>query len=392
MSSMLMNPVTPQNRAALDAVPWVDIAGNLRTAIIAGKRFTTMMREVLALRRGAGRLSMAEYFYYRLWDSGLSLDEKRQFVGKGVQTAMHLACNDHGWYGVTQDKLLFHAMALGAGLPVPELLAVVHPTRSQPGVPSLSSAEAAVSMLRDPAAYPFFAKPIDGIYSLGAISAEHLDAGGRVHLVGGEHRLLTELVAELGATDSGRLIQRCLASDAGVAQRFGNRLWSVRIFVLLTEYGPQITRAVCKIPAPGNPADNFWRSGNMIAAVDLSTGMIARVVRNTGQEMEVDFDHPETGHPIVGAEVAGWQDVRELTERAALMFPGVRTQSWDVALTDRGPVLLEVNWGGDLNLAQLAYGRGTLDEDYATHLRTNGYDRPRAERRLESLRSAVRRG
>ncbi len=391
MSSTVMSPVTPQNRTALDGVPMVDVAGNLRTATIAGKRFTTMMREVLALRRGAGQLTTAEYFYYRLWDSTLSLDQKRQFVGKGVQTAMHLACNDHGWYSVTQDKLLFHAAALGAGLPVPELLAVVHPTRSLPGVPSLRSTEAAASVLRDPAAYPFFAKAIDGIYSLGALSAEHLNAGGRVQLVGGEDRRLTDLAAELVGTDSGMLIQRRLAPDAGIAQRFGNRLWSVRIFVLLTEHGPQVTRAVCKIPAPGNVADNFWRPGNMIAAVDLSTGTIARVVRGTGQEMEVDFDHPETGQPITGTPVAGWQDVRALTERAALMVQGVRTQSWDVALTDRGPVLLEVNWGGDLNLAQLAYGRGTLDESYATHLRANGYDQARAERRLKSLRSAVRR-
>ncbi len=392
MSSTLMSPATSQNRAALDGVPMVDVAGNLRTATIAGKRFTTMMREVLALRRGAGRLTMAEYFYYRLWDSALSLDEKRQFVGKNVQTAMHLACNDHGWFGVTQDKLLFHAAALGTGLPVPDLLAVVHPTRSLPGVPGLRTAEATASVLRDPAAYPFFAKPIDGIYSLGAISAEQVDAAGRVHLVGGENRPLTDLAGELVGTESGMLIQRRLAADAGTARRFGNRLWSVRLFVLLTANGPQITRAVCKIPAPGSVADNFWRAGNMIAAVDLSTGTIARVVRGTGQEMEVDFDHPETGQAILGAEVANWQDVRELAERAALMFSGVRTQSWDVALTDRGPVLLEVNWGGDLNLAQLAYGRGTLDESYATHLRANGYDRLRAERRLESLRSGVRRG
>jgi hypothetical protein len=54
---------------------------------------------------------MAEYFYYRLWDSQLSLDEKRQFVGKRAQQVMHLACNDPGWYAVTQDKLSFHMVA-----------------------------------------------------------------------------------------------------------------------------------------------------------------------------------------------------------------------------------------------------------------------------------------
>lgn len=388
--STTASPAAP-SRTSLDAVPWVDVAGNLRAATVAGKRITTIMHEVLALRRGVGRLSLAEYFYYRLWDSPLSLDEKRQFVGKDAQHAMHLACNDHGWHGVTQDKLLFHAAALGAGLPVPKLLAVAHPSRSLPGVPGLRSAEAAASLLRDPALYPFFAKPIGGIYSLGAINAERLDARGRVYLVGGADRPIAALAAEIVAADDGMLIQERLTSDAWLVRRFGNRLCSVRLFVLLTEQGPRITRAVCKMPAPGNLADNFWRAGNMLAAVDLQSGAITRVVRGTGQEMAVDFDHPETGQPIVGAQVPGWADVVALAERAALAFSGVRTQSWDVALTHRGPVLLEVNWGGDLNLAQLAYGRGILDASYAAHLQANRYDRPRAERRLQSLRSAVRR-
>ena len=42
-------------------------------------------------------------------------------------------------------------------------------------------------------------------------------------------------------------------------------------------------------------------------------------------------------------------------------------------MSDAGPVLLEVNWGGDLNLAQLATGEGVLDQVYAAHLRRCGY-------------------
>jgi len=166
-------------------------------------------------------------------------------------------------------------------------------------------------------------------------------------------------------------------------------LWSVRCFVLLTVNGPRITRAVCKLAAPGNIADNFWRVGNMIAAIDLETGTISRVVRGTGHEMEVDFNHPKTGHPIVGMPLSAWNDLRELIHHSALIFPSVRTQPWDVALTDRGPVLLEVNWGGDLNLTQLAYGHGILDETYVAHLRANGYDRRRTERWLRGLLVAL---
>ena len=47
--------------------------------------------------------------------------------------------------------------------------------------------------------------------------------------------------------------------------------------------------------------------------------------------------------------------------------------SRDVALSNQGPVFLEVNFGGDLNLAQLANSEGVLDHGYTEHLRECGY-------------------
>ena len=51
-------------------------------------------------------------------------------------------------------------------------------------------------------------------------------------------------------------------------------------------------------------------------------------------------------------------------------------------LAAEGPVLLEVNYGGDLNLAQLAHGTGVLDEHYTEHLARCGY-------RSRALREAM---
>jgi hypothetical protein len=58
---------------------------------------------------------------------------------------------------------------------------------------------------------------------------------------------------------------------------------------------------------------------------------------------------------------------------AATVFAGIRAQSWDVALSDQGPASLEVNFGGDLNLAQLANSEGVLDHGYTEHLRECGF-------------------
>jgi hypothetical protein len=86
-------------------------------------------------------------------------------------------------------------------------------------------------------------------------------------------------------------------------------------------------------------------------------------------------EHPDTGATLVGLSVPDWQKAMDLCRYAAAMFPGIRTQSWDVALTDAGPVVLELNFGGDLNLQQLARRRGALTPTYVEHLKRCGFRR-----------------
>jgi len=133
---------------------------------------SSILAEVVALRRGPGKLTPNEYFYYRLWEPYLTRDDRRRFVGKQAQQPMHVACNDTGWYAAAADKLLFHTLMAGAGLPTPELLAVAGPGRLAPSGPVLPDADSAARFLRNPRHYPMFAKPIDGKYSIAVFSAD----------------------------------------------------------------------------------------------------------------------------------------------------------------------------------------------------------------------------
>jgi hypothetical protein len=357
----------------LNGIPEIDLPTNVRAALSAGRRMTSILAEIISLRRARGRLTPAEYFYYRLWDPALSATEKRRFVGKQAQNAMHIACNDAGWYATAADKLLFQTVMTGAGLPVPPLLAATRPGLRAGDTRVFGSAGEIAVFLRDPPSYPLFAKPVNGKYSLSVVSAAGYDvASDEVLLLGGARRSVDSLAAELAA-GAGYLIQRRLDPDRRLAAMFGPRLWSVRALVLIGPSGPVIHRAVAKIATGSNPADNFWRRGNMLGAIDLDTSRIRRVVRGTGAGMTIDDAHPDTCRPILGATIPEWEALQRLVVSAAAVLPGIRTQSWDVALAAHGPVLLEVNYGGDLNLAQLAHGTGVLDDRYAEHLAQCGY-------------------
>ena len=111
----------------------------------------------------------------------------------------------------------------------------------------------------------------------------------------------------------------------------------------------------------------------MLGAINLESGQILRTVTGSGADLHVNSAHPDTGRPILGTPIPDWNRLKEIVLAAAPIFAGIHTQSWDVALTENGPVLLEVNFGGDLNLAQLATGKGVLDAAYLEHLRGWGY-------------------
>jgi len=286
---------------------------------------------------------------------------------------MHVAAGAREWFAASADKILFQSIMDGVALPTPELIAITQAGRFLPQAPTVTDVGELAEKLRDPSLYPLFAKQVTGKYSLSVLSADHFDeAADDVMLLDGRRPKVTDVAASL-IGGSGYLIQRRLAPADVLAARFGPRHWSARLLVLVTPDGPVIHRAVAKIATGANAADNFWRPGNRLGAIDLVTGLITRAVHGTGIDLVVDAPHPDTGAPIVGTVIPDWEKLKDMVRTASQVFAGIRTQSWDVALSANGPVFLELNYGGDLNLHQLAHGAGVLDDVYRSHLRRCGY-------------------
>jgi hypothetical protein len=371
---MTANLTEAQSYASLSGLPRIDIPENLSVALASGRRVPSILREIVALWRGPGKLSPQEYFYYRLWDPAIPLAEKRRFVGKRAQHDMHLACNSQYWYATAADKILFHTIMTGTSLPVPDLIAITVRGRHIPGIPNLTDPGALTAFLRQPDLYPLFMKEAGGKYSLAVVSADAYDEkSDEVVLLDGTRRSPDALAGAMTA-GGGYLVQRRLRQAPALVALFGPRLWSVRALVLLGSAGPKIHSAVAKIATGRNPADNFWRQGNMMGAISLENGTIWRVVSGSGAGLSTSPLHPDTGCPVAGTQIPNWGRVQEIILAASSMFAGIRTQSWDVALTEHGPILLEVNFGGDLNLPQLAAEKGILDDVYTEYLRGCGYD------------------
>ncbi|MCC7046362.1 MAG: hypothetical protein IT562_06590 [Alphaproteobacteria bacterium] len=362
-----------RQRARLDGPPKVDRTRHTLAATKAGTGALSLARALWRASRGPGRLTTDEYFYYRLYDPAFAEADRRRFVGKRAQAAMHQACNDSRWFATADDKALFYTIMRGLGLPVPETIAAFETAGRAMPWPVLADENALRRFLADEAPYPAFAKPCDGMYSIGALDLAGHDGGAVTMGDGGSVALDEVLKYVTGLGRAGYLFQRRLRPHPLLARHFGTTVGAARLLVLLGPAGPSLESAVVKIPRSANVADNFWRAGNMLGALDPADGRVLRAISGTGEDVQEHASHPETGAAIQDLCLPEWDKARDTCLRAASAFPAIRTQSWDVALTDAGPVLLEFNFGGDLNLHQLAHRRGALSDRFAEHLRRCGY-------------------
>ncbi len=362
-----------QMHATLDKPPSLPLSDVIRRASMDSPAGSSWISDFWRALNGPGKLSAAEYFYYKLYDGRHTEDDITRYVGKIKQNKMHFACNDEHWFAPSSDKLFFLASMRGNDIATPETLAVFDAKTGRSDSQLISDIDGLVAFLDEPGNYPMFAKPIDGMYSIGALA---LTDGGRgtAHVRGaGEVSTLEIADYMLKVSDAGYLIQKSLNATPDLAEAFGGTLSSIRMLVCLGPDGTSLESAVVKIPTTDNVADNYWRGGNMLGAVCADIGTITRVVRGTGPDIENIVSHPDTGSMLVGRMLPQWTEAKDMCLRAAGMLPGIRTQSWDIALTPDGPVALEVNWGGDLNLHQLAHGRGALTPSFCKHLREAGY-------------------
>lgn len=314
--------------------------------------------EMAQLRRPPNRLTPEEYDLYKL--EALSWEEKSRFLGANAMTAVS-SNNDPQSQSLAKDKLLTYSILSFYRFPFPDIKAVGHPTRRFPGAVSLGSVKEVAAYLETQAVFPIFMKPIAGNAGAGSIWVDGY-ADGLLQLRNGTTLPVGDYF-ERWLCREGILLQAVARPHPEIARRFGPRLATARVVVLMTENGPMVHRAVLRIPAGKNMIDNFRHgaSGNLLGAIEIDSGVVSNVIGLNKQRLERIAAHPDTGEQIVGCVLPDWQKAKEMCMQAAPLFPGIKYQSWDVAFTDEGPQTIEVNSGGDVDVLQLASGQGIAD-------------------------------
>ncbi len=316
-----------------------------------------ILRKYFKHRLKGNRLLLSEYLALGLYQSHKAGD----FIGVRGATELALAVNFKSHRrALVQDKLLFDGMLRGLGFPVPDLQAV-YGKRPVRGIPNLHNAAAFADFLTGRARYPLFCKPLRGQGSEGVFAIESYDPNAaELVLFDGARLDVGAFVAGLGPVwRQGYLVQSRLVQHADVTALVGETIGTVRIITFLEKTTAIVIAGFWKVPVGKVVADNLWR-GNAIAAVDLKTGAIGRVLESLEVGAKTLQRHPDTGAELTGMMLPDWDQVIRLCGQAAELLTGLPILGWDVALTVDGPVIIEANSVPSLDLAQYPDAEGLL--------------------------------
>jgi alpha-L-glutamate ligase-like protein len=269
-------------------------------------------------------------------------------VGIGERNAEFvLRYNPRKFYPRVDDKLITKQLAIEAGLPVPELYAVV---REEHEIEELHA------KIRD--RDQFVVKPAHGSGGDGilVITGRRGDKyrrsnGGFISRDEFDHHLSNTLsgLFSLGGQPDHVLVEYCVQFDPVFDNVSYKGVPDVRIIVFL---GYPVM-AMIRLPTRLSDGKANLHQGAIGVGIDIPTGLTRRGVWGN----EPVKEHPDTEHSIVGLSIPRWDELLLIAARAyelsCLGYVGV-----DIVL-DRnlGPLILELNARPGLAI-QIANGNG----------------------------------
>lgn len=99
-----------------------------------------------------------------------------------------------------------------------------------------------------------------------------------------------------------------------------------------------------KVGREGKCVDNAGGGGNVDACVNIETGEINYAIQYDGWRHIKEIDkHPDSNQQLNRVIIDNWQVIKEEVLKFQQAFPYCKAAGWDIAITDNGPVVIEVN-------------------------------------------------
>jgi hypothetical protein len=351
-----------------------------------GVSIWTQLRQILALALGPGKLSAEEYFYYALYRPDLTKDQRNAYISRAQCLTVNKRLTPEGLENhgaLLKDKVLTETLLGALGLPVGKTRAIYSRSHAYGMLPTLSARAEVLGFLKSPEAVPCFGKPTGMSRSVGTVAIVGRSDGGALVLGDGKEvtpeALADEIVEKF---PKGYIFQDLITQSPEVIRIAGTAVSSLRIVTVIEPEGPAVLYVKFRMAAPGAMNDANGRV-NIEAAIDPRTGIITAAHHGIGLMTGGKADLSTTGaQKLIGYELPDFARAIEICLAAHRVVGDHGIIGWDVALSDKGPLINEANTSPHHVGYQLSHDRGFLSPDIKNRLdRVQAFAEEKAEAR-----------
>ncbi|WP_278182570.1 sugar-transfer associated ATP-grasp domain-containing protein [Vibrio misgurnus] len=293
------------------------------------------------------------YFKYGGYKKNITIDEiKLYMTGLIFSDFRREFLNDIRYAAFADDKFLFHKCMSGANIPTAKFINVIsynHLTKQATGI----DGENALTVLDSISSDAIVIKPaIDSQQGAGVYVVNVTCGENKKFEISGVLYNSMELIDKIFMNSKCvYLIEEKIKQHPFNMKLHPHSVNTVRIDTLLTKNGEIIINsAYLRIGRNGRNVDNWsGKLGGIGVNINIINGELSEC--GVDYSRNVYLSHPDTHIDFFGLTIPYWNDIVDLVKKAALELPKLRSLGWDVALTENGPILLEVNRDYDI-LAQ----------------------------------------
>jgi hypothetical protein len=293
---------------------------------------------------------LRDYYFYEFYKSDLTWEQKSRYTSARQSRYWIFENNPFKYQILFTDKYVQKSVLTGLGIRTPELIALIGAGGT---VSSLQSFQAVI----DRAPREFVFKPFS---ARGGRGFRRIIKKGDALIEGDEPIQIDVLWQSLQPDVERGILLEEVAHNVDVIQRMNPS--SLNTFRVITFHFPETGwSTICsylKVGRENSVVDNRIAGGLLIRVGNDGMTTIALDPLNRSEHSH----HPDTGVALAGKQIEGFQDLNEFAVDASAHFSQMGALGWDIALTDDGPSVIEVNASPAVNFSQLLCGALVTDE------------------------------
>ena len=307
----------------------------------SGKPVFKIVSEYMGLRQ---RKCLYWNEYYNFEFDRQSREFQDDFLGGREQGVYLELLNPFKYYILARNKFLAHLVLEQAGIPTPELYCYYSPengvaVEGKTGFDVLSVKR----ILEGKQVAECVVKATEGshgdnVFAVNRIKYEDEDA--LFDLSDGTQKRLSALLGH-----SPLLFEQKIRQTQQLSCFNPSSVNTIRFMTTLMPTGEaKVIATFIKIGRSGAFVDNAGGGGNVDAGINVATGEIYGAIEFNSFRKTRPIDcHPDTKAQLNGVVIEHWEEICTRLCHFQQRLPFLKAIGWDVAITDAGPVIIEIN-------------------------------------------------